>query len=85
MHNGMFHDDLLAYDIAIIPELEQAIGSHHVQVGTHSYNGHVVNSRYDDQQRIIGDVVIDGVTYLARQESFLGQRYWLLVSRQEEK
>lgn len=83
--NGFFHTNPLAYDIAVSPEMEQVIGNRHVAVGTHSYNGNVVNARYDDQNRIIGDVTIDDAIYLARQESFLGQVYWLVVSKQEGK
>jgi len=85
MSNGFYHDDPLAYDIVVAPDLETVIGAHRIAVGTHSYNGRVTNSRYDDQQRIIGDVKIDGVTYCARQDSFLGQAYWLLFARESER
>lgn len=85
MKNGFFHADPLAYDIVVAPELETALGARNIAVGTHSYNGRVSNARYDDSGRIIGDVLIDGITYLARSETFLGLSYWFLFACKESE
>ena len=85
MSNGFYHDDPLAYDIVVAPELEAMIGAHHIIVGTHTYNGKVVNSHYDDQHRIVGNVEIDGAIYVVRQDSFLGLSYWLLFACKESE
>lgn len=39
----------------------------------------------DERGRIIGDVLIDGVIYLARQDSFLGLSYWFLFACKESE
>lgn len=74
MQNGFYHEYPYSQDVAVSPEMEQALN------GRQHIDARVQNSRYDAEQNIVADCVYEGHIYTVKSCSFLEQSYWLLIA-----